>query len=94
MTGLDLIAAERQRQIEKGYDAEHDDLHDSFTLPRASVAFLYAAKGMAVAAAGFWPWPLNPLNPKLTPIELLTRAGAMVAAEIDRRLREEEGPQR
>ena len=40
-TAIELIAEERQRQIEKGYDAEHDEMETAFQL--SSAAALYIA---------------------------------------------------
>lgn len=40
-SGIELMAEERQRQIEKeGYNSEHDDLHTDGELVRAAIAYL------------------------------------------------------
>lgn len=68
MTGVDLIAAERKRQIEvEGWTPEHDDKYDAGELAWAAVC--YAAPGR-VFRAGAWlgqngaytfvdPWPFH-----------------------------------
>jgi hypothetical protein len=44
-TGIELIAAERQRQIAaEGYDAAHDDLHEQGELIEAARCYAYAAQ--------------------------------------------------
>lgn len=93
-TGAQLIQSERKRQKEsEGYDAEHDDQYLNGELLTA--ALLYAstpqARQQMVDADGVpvtWPWrALNPDSWKPTPydrVRELTKAGALIAAEIDR----------
>lgn len=112
-TGIDLIAAERHRQISKeGHNARHDDGHTDGSL--AMAAACYAAperiyrREEPVDAVRFvepWPWEhkwdkrfslgerkTNPGNmlpqihtlTKAERIDLLVKAGALIAAEIDR----------
>ncbi len=105
MTGIERIAKERQRQVDKlDWSAEHDDEHDGGEL--ALVAALYASPERLYAkheyAAGVRfedPFPndwgdARPHNgnvPKVATdkqaIRLLEKAGALIAAEIDRLLR-------
>lgn len=87
--GVGLIATERQRQIDaEGYDATHDVQHTDGSLARAAAA--YALQGSSPdlriqdAAAWLWPWNRNEYNPAPDPIRNLVRAGALIAAEIDR----------
>lgn len=91
---LDLIAAERARQIwEEGYSPEHDDEHDDQDLARA--ASCYAAidrhpmlsNGIPGEWPSSWRWKPGP-----TRIRELVKAGALIAAEIDRLLRRGEKP--
>ena len=109
MTGVELIAAERQRQIEvEGYTPEHDAEHDDIELAKAAWCYLFAyrktsqgsgpALPLLVASREWpdapmgWPWwedgdPFSkPIGWKPGPTQLrnLVRAGALVAAEIDR----------
>lgn len=80
MNGVDLIAAERQRQVEaEGWTPEHDDTHDREELTLAALTYLTRS-----------PWPWDDGKPRLGPrrtIDDLVKAGALIAAEIDRRQR-------
>jgi hypothetical protein len=86
--GPALIGAERVRQvIVEGYSPEHDAEHDD-ALPWAAWAYIDAAMhptsdGGPPAA---WPWPVEAWNAEASPLRRLVIAGALVAAEIDRRL--------
>lgn len=116
--GVDLIAAERQRQIEaEGWTPEHDDGHMNASL--AIAAACYAApwpifreqrQARAVVFVDPWPWddhsdarkkdergyaanhphnfPLDFEKPARR-IDRLVKAGALIAAEIDRIQRRE-----
>jgi len=82
--GATLIAAERRRQIDvEGYTLGHDQYGHSGGLVAAAACYL------APPAAGVprrWPWPTRYWKP--TPedrIRELVKAGALIAAEIDRR---------
>lgn len=106
VTGLDVIAEERARQVSvEGWTPEHDDGHDSGEL--AMAAACYAAPDLIyveerhVNSVGFidpWPWdeaddkrprdgnvivPSHRASPA-NRIRLLAKAGALIAAEIDR----------
>jgi hypothetical protein len=87
MTGVERIAAERKRQIEEeGFTAEHDDGYVNRELVRVAIA--YADGGRKKAVPMFWPlavkwWKPTPGNR----IRELEKAGALIAAEIDRLLR-------
>lgn len=97
MSGVEQIAAERARQITtKGWTPEHDDDHDDGTLAIAAKSYLFAA----TIAAGDDPvmkaaiidrrvpipgWPKGwDFKPSDDPIRNLVKAGALIAAEIDR----------
>lgn len=83
MNGAELIAAERQRQIEgEGWTAEHDDKHDNGELARAAVC--YAEGGTGVGLHEIWPWFQEEWKPSGDRVRDLTKAGALIAAEIDR----------
>jgi hypothetical protein len=79
-TGIELIAEERQRQIEKeGWSLKHDQIHTDGQL--AIAASVYAD----IENSHKWPWDKESFKP--TPndrIKELTKAGALIAAEIDR----------
>ena len=111
LTGVELIAAERQRQIDKeGWTAEHDDEHERGEL--ASMAVCYASpyrpyvlgkQGDNIYFKDAYPpswdscWDKRKRhefgdgivieNKSLPPkqrIRNLVKAGALIAAEIDR----------
>ncbi len=116
MTGVELIAAERQRQIEQeGWTPEHDDEHEDGSLALAAVCYATPTKlyqqvnELAAGPAFFDPWPdswdgiwdkrysygerkENPGNMVPDPatytdeerLDLLVKAGSLIAAEIDR----------
>lgn len=76
MTGIELIAAERQRQIDKGYTTEHDAEHGARVLIEAAV-------GYARRDAGRVRWAVPADFDFLTRTERLATAGALIAAAID-----------
>lgn len=90
--GAGLIAAERVRQITaEGWTPEHDDEHDNGSLTEAAI--MYARYGYGpLPPKGSpplgWPWDVPWWKP--TPgdrVRALVKAGALLAAEIDRLLR-------
>lgn len=90
MNGADLIRAERERQMaEEGWSASHDDCHRHGELARAAAR--YALEGLPVTGRPRWPWSRDWWKPKGR-IKNLTRAGALIAAEIDRLQRCEPAP--
>lgn len=90
--GAVLIESERTRQIMyEEYDRHHDDLHTDSELLYAALA--YAKHGVAVGAIQLWPWAVGSFKPR-DPIRNLVKAGALLAAEIDRLLRREEALER
>lgn len=116
-TGIELIAAERARQVEReGWSAQHDDGHSKGELGAAAIAYVAngckiqtrvkvftephckcGARGLADCSCALltpdekwvkpWPWAPTEFNPKADPLADLVRAGALIAAEIDRRQR-------
>jgi len=96
MTGAELIAAERRRQIEEeGWSATHDEQHADGEL--AEAARCYALDPIfkkeeppdtRIAYGTYWPWSWEWWKPK-GQIRDLVRAGALIAAEIDRLQRDE-----
>lgn len=98
-TGIELIAEERKRQIEKeGYSALHDSNHKPSEFIRAAEAYIEAAtidadgkkdndvltqmykdgKGLNI-----WPWGMATFKPTTAKRDLV-KAGALIAAAIDR----------
>jgi hypothetical protein len=97
MTGIERIAAERKRQIEKeGWTAKHDDKLVDEELAIAAMCYCMPPpnpeeiRDGSVESAMPDSWPFDPSWWKPTPgnrIRELEKAGALVAAEIDRRQR-------
>ena len=86
-SGAEMIAFERQRQVDvEGYKSAHDDLYELGELAQAAACYLEAED----ARAGVFGWPLSPVSWKPKDrIRNLVRAGALIAAEIDRLNRRE-----
>lgn len=83
-TGIELIVKERKRQIdEEGWTAQHDDQHTNFQLLCAAVCYCMASSSSILGT--YWPvsWDKKWWKPT-TYIRNLTKAGALIAAEIDR----------
>lgn len=98
--GIDLIAEERQRQIDvEGYTEQHDSQHNASELIYAAIAYVESAKvGVNCAEMGntneteimimksdmgrHYPfgWSFKPS----TDVRDLVKAGALIAAAIDR----------
>lgn len=102
IAGVDLIAQERQRQIEH-YTPEHDDEHDlgELGLAAALYALPYDSKvgdehllkqedfiNLDIALSVGCNFQIKP-DPN--PLRRLAKAGALIIAELDRRLRLEHG---
>jgi hypothetical protein len=94
MTGVELIAAERKRQVEvEGWTPEHDDEHEAGEIALAASCYALDFQDRRMILFGqecditdyLWPWESRWWKP--TPedrIRELVKAGALVAAEIDR----------
>lgn len=92
--GADLIKAERWRQIQdEEWTPDHDDDHDACELSQAATAYVFhtvgQVNGLCVPEEEFdvpswWPWHMNWWKPSDDPIRNLVKAGALIAAEIDR----------
>lgn len=86
--GAALIEAERKRQrVEEGFSVAHDAEHDD-ALPWAAWCYLdRAASGSeSPDVPQMWPWEQEAWKPEHSPLRMLVIAGALIAAEIDRRL--------
>lgn len=95
-SGIELIAAERKRQVEsEGWTAEHDQMHDDGELADAAICYAMSSMDMQInigtayvkvkAKKALWPWAKGWWRP--TPhnrVKELVKAGALIAAEIDR----------
>ncbi len=94
MTGIDRIAAERRRQIEQeGFTAEHDEENMFGELSGAATAYVALASRQigtdildvsGPPPSNQWRWSAEWWKPSRDPIRNLEKAGALIAAEIDR----------
>lgn len=84
-TGVERIAAERERQQrQEGFRPDGDLRYQRGQLVRAAVSYLLSVLGESAQAAGRWPWFPGWFKPT-TPERDLEKAGALIAAELDRR---------
>lgn len=98
-TGVELIAEERARQIsEEGWTSEHDDEHVNGELAEAAAVYADASVHIGegqnldilhdqIVDGEHWPFEPEWLRLTSDPIDSLIKAGALIAAEIDRRKR-------
>jgi hypothetical protein len=90
--GAQRIMDERIRQIlQEGFNEEHDDGHREGSIIEAAIAYadepllIYAgAEREDVGVPNQWPWEPSAWKPSADPIRNLIKAGALIAAEIDR----------
>lgn len=90
---------ERERQIsQEGWTPAHDDQHLDYELARAGAVYADASGCIAAGATpeevkhsiltygceSPWPWEPEWLKLDENPIHSLVKAGALIAAEIDR----------
>lgn len=84
--GATLIAIERKRQVSsEKWSTSHDDGHDRDELARAAACYAMPARFRQTRRRGLWAWAGGWWKP--TPkdrIRELVKAGALIAAEIDR----------
>ena len=88
-TGAALIAAERRRQIEaEGWTPEHDAEHWDDDLARAAVCYALPSSERPLHREDPprpWPWLRSAWKPCPDDrVRELVKAGALIAAEIDR----------
>ena len=95
-TGVEIIADERKRQIGvEGWTAEHDEQHSDGELAFAAKAYAEHAAYQSATEGDFgkvstnyipdmWPWDVKWWKPSNNKIRNLAKAGALIAAEIDR----------
>lgn len=87
-SGVDLIAAERQRQISaEGYTPDHDAEHISGELLTAAVCYLRIRcqnPWVKQTTSPEWPFEFAAWKPTADQVGNLVKAGALIAAEIDR----------
>jgi hypothetical protein len=98
-SGIELISEERERQIKKeGWSALHDSQHKRDELSRAAACYALPHRFRDLLKNGrpkLWPWSRDWWKPgdyvvmEQTPLRAdrireLEKAGALIAAEIDR----------
>lgn len=86
--GVTMIATERQRQMAvEGWTPEHDDVHDDGQMLSAAIVYAERVRlpeSFASTLPPMWPWAAKWWKPSADPIRNLVKAGALIAAEIDR----------
>lgn len=101
--GAGLVLLERDRQIfEEGWSERHDDGHPLGSLTVAALCYLEAGLALISGSAEEedvslyfgavperWPWEERWWKPADDPVRNLVKAGALIAAEIDRLLRDQ-----
>lgn len=94
-TGVELISQERHRQIfGEGYPVKHDDKHTNGELAHAAVGYASLAAHQSshhltcpateMDPHPQWPFDISSWKPSNSRIRNLVKAGALIAAEIDR----------
>lgn len=92
-TGIELIAEERKRQVEvEGYDSEHDYEHNpeefvlaALSYAESSIEYPYVRETKDISdLMNDWPWDPHGYKPTKSMIKDLVKAGALIAAAIDR----------
>ncbi|PNW65569.1 UNVERIFIED_CONTAM: hypothetical protein BEN50_22270, partial [Euhalothece sp. KZN 001] len=92
-SGVDAISAERWRQVfEEGWTYEHDDQHVRGELGAAAACYAAPSRARDVAIWALWPatWDKSHFKPAGACDDLASRrrdlekAGALIAAEIER----------
>ena len=91
LNGVALIAIERLRQITKeGWTTEHDDSHTGSQLRDAAECYLFELRSRNAVVhihqtpPSAWPWDREWWKPTHDNVRQLVKAGALIAAEIDR----------
>lgn len=96
--GVTLIAERRRRQIDLGYTPEHDRHHVTGSLIQAAVCYATPATHRTWRSGprqgdhfktvpATWPWDSDSWRPSPDDrVKELAKAGALIAAEIDRLL--------
>ena len=92
-SGAIMILDERDRQItQEGFGFDHDDAQKDGQLAKAAESYLCIVccpdeegdENGKVRPQYDWPWSKADWKPSNNPIRNLVKAGALIAAEIDR----------
>lgn len=93
----DIVAERNRQRAMEGYDDQHDDTHDDFSLSSAAIAYLRDTVARGGGEQGFvnrppeeWPWAKGDWKPKELRRNLVI-AAALLVAEIERIDRGEDG---
>ncbi len=89
MNGLDLVRDRREQQLQKGYDAAHDDTHEDGVLALAAGALLSEGQKNAKFKYSVRPGDIIWIDRLIEKhggdrIDALAHAGALIVAEIER----------
>jgi hypothetical protein len=94
LSGVELIKRERARQMsEEGWTPKHDDTHKRGEMAFAGAAYARLSGQIAIHGANkealsaeplAWPWAEKWWKPSEDQVRNLVKAGALIAAEIDR----------
>jgi hypothetical protein len=88
LKGDELISQERKRQIDvEGWSRKHDSRYINDELIEAALTYT-ETYSVNSPTPSYWPWDERWFKPT-TRIRNLVKAGALIAAEIDRLLYEE-----
>ena len=89
------------RQVEvEGFTAEHDRRHENHELALAAISYAAAVASPDENRDGRqrpcwdWPWSEAQWKPSASDVRNLVKAGALIAAEIDRLRRLDQKPDR
>lgn len=101
-TGIELIAEERKRQIEvEAWTTKHDSGHKNGEMADAAVCYALGDTKIVFEPRmdypnsiklvnNYWPWGIGWWKPSPHDrVRELTKAGALIAAEIDRLLNQQ-----
>ena len=92
-----LIMGERCRQVEKGYDAKHDESHNRGELCQAGAAMAVRSQAISHHQPVFelgnrmWPWK-DGLPERSSSTRDLIIAASLLVAELERRLDDDNLP--
>jgi hypothetical protein len=90
--GVARIATERRRQVEiESWTIEHDDEHRNGEMALAAACYAHPSLSRQPIVALCWPWDMSWWKPS-DRIHELEKAGALIAAEIERQIRLREVP--
>lgn len=94
--GVEIIRAERERHLSvEGWTPEHDNHHTNGELAQAAACYSWPSP-RPIFVKKAWPWELHEWKPELfgvgaewrevrdARVRVLAKAGALIAAEIDR----------